>query len=65
MNVIRLSRRGFIAAMAAGVAGPLLASGCDSGSGGGAPAPVNQEANTKSLQATGDYYRQQHQQKKK
>ncbi len=38
--------------------------GCDSKKADGNPSPVNQEATKKSLQASGDFYKQQHQTKK-
>jgi hypothetical protein len=40
--------------------GMAAASGCGSDSSGGAPAPVQQEAAKKSMEASGNHYRQQH-----
>ncbi len=37
---------------------------CDSKKADGNPSPVSQEATKKSLQASGDFYKQQHQTKK-
>ncbi len=53
--------RRLFACMALAVA--LPSAGCGGSKGVGDAAPVNQEANKKSLQATGDFYKQQHQKK--
>jgi hypothetical protein len=58
----RISRRSFLFGLATALAFPVL--GCGSGSDSETAAPVQQEANKKSLQASGDFYKQQHQQKK-
>jgi hypothetical protein len=49
--------------LAMALASPVI--GCGSGSDSEKAADLKQEANTKSLQATGDYYRQKYQQQKK
>jgi hypothetical protein len=41
----------------------LASAGCNEEKKEAAASPLNKEANTKSLQASGDYYRQQHQPK--
>jgi hypothetical protein len=50
-----------LAGLALGMAG---ASGCGGDESGAAPAPVNQEAMKKSLEASGNFYKQQHASKK-
>ena len=40
-----------------------LPSGCGPGENTAAPAAINQEANKKSMNASGDFYKQQHQKK--
>ncbi|MDR3618776.1 MAG: hypothetical protein P4L85_05450 [Paludisphaera borealis] len=40
--------------------GSAAFSGCGSDSSGGAPAPVSQEVAKKSMEASGNYYKQQH-----
>ncbi len=57
----RISRRSLLFGLASALAFPVL--GCSSSSDSTTPAPVQQEANKKSLQASGDYYKQQHQKK--
>ena len=52
--------RSLCLALAIVCAGP----GCDSKKADGGPSPVSQEATKKSLQASGDFYKQQHQTKK-
>jgi len=59
----RISRRSLLLGLATALAFPVL--GCGSGSDSDKPAPVQQEANKKSLEASGNYYKQQHQEKKK
>jgi hypothetical protein len=51
-----------LAGLALGMAG---ASGCSGSQGGDAPAPVNQDAMKKSMEATRNYYQQKHATKKK
>jgi hypothetical protein len=51
-----------LAGLALGMAG---ASGCGGGQDGEAPAPVNQDAMKKSMEATRNYYQQKHATKKK
>jgi hypothetical protein len=63
MDSITVTRRTLLVGIAVAIICPVL--GCDSGSDPEKPAVINQEANTKSLQATGDFYKQKFQQKKK
>jgi hypothetical protein len=63
MESISISRRTLLVGLAGVMTCPVL--GCGSGSDSEKPAEIKQEANTKSLQASGDFYKQQHQQKKK
>jgi hypothetical protein len=50
-----------VVGMALAVALPPI--GCSESKTDGSAAPVNQEANKKSMQATGDFYQQQHKKK--
>jgi hypothetical protein len=50
-----------LAGLGMGMAG---VAGCGSDESAGAPAPVNQEAMKKSMNASGDFYKQQHAAKK-
>jgi hypothetical protein len=59
----RIFRRSLLFGLATALAFPVL--GCGSGSDSETPAPVQQAANKKSLEASGDYYKQLHQEKKK
>jgi hypothetical protein len=59
----RISRRSLLFGLATALTFPVL--GCGSSSDSDKPAPLLEEANTKSLQATGDFYRQKAQQQKK
>jgi hypothetical protein len=63
MDSISVTRRTLVAGIAVAILSPVL--GCDSGSDPEKPAQIKQEANTKSLQASGDFYKQKYQQKKK
>jgi hypothetical protein len=63
MDSITVTRRTLLVGIAVAIICPVL--GCDSGSDPEKPAEIKQEANTKSLQATGDFYKQKFQQKKK
>jgi hypothetical protein len=54
-------RKATVFAALAGLAvGIAAASGCGSDSSGGAPAPVVQEVAKKSMEASGNFYKQQH-----
>ena len=63
MGSITISRRTLLIGLAGAMTCPVL--GCGSGSDSEKPAEVKQEANAKSLQASGDFYKQKFQQKKK
>ena len=61
MRSAPIALRPWLACLALGIAG--LAGGCGPSENDQAPAPLAQEANKKSMQASGDFYRQQHQKK--
>jgi hypothetical protein len=63
MDSIAISRRRLMVGLAMALVSPVM--GCGLGSDPEKPADIKQEANTKSLQATGDFYRQKFQQQKK
>jgi hypothetical protein len=60
-STYRELRKATVLASLAGLAlGMAAASGCGSDSSGGAPAPVAEEVSKKSMEASGNYYKQQH-----
>jgi hypothetical protein len=61
MKPPHVAARRLLGCMALAVALPCL--GCNESKTEGSASPVNQEANKKSQQASGDYYKQQHQKK--
>ena len=64
MKTLVLSRRRLLVGLALGTTLPF--GGCnDSGAASGKPAEIKQEQNKKSMEASGDFYKQQHQKKKK
>ncbi len=62
MNTVALTRRKLIVTLAVGTILPVW--GCDSGTSSDKPAPLKEEENKKSSQASGDFYKQKFQQKK-
>jgi hypothetical protein len=63
MKSVTVSRRKLLVGLAAAMACPVL--GCGSGSDAEKPAEVKQEANLKSSQASGDFYKQKYAGKQK
>jgi hypothetical protein len=63
MRSAPIAVRPWLACLALGIAGPAGGWGCGPGENDQAPAPVNQEANKKSMEASGDFYRQKYQKK--
>lgn len=64
METHREALRGPVLCLAVALAIACAGGGCSQKDTGGAPTPVNQEANKKSMESSGDFYKQKYQSKK-